>query len=421
MNTQTSDRIEQIVTRAQKQAEKAMEDFDFDAARIQISSSSSIDLFGGTATSQVADIATDVRRVCDKLYATLQMLVKMVDEECKPLLNQQPSMSAVKKVADLIKWLNSESEIGANFGASVNSKNLGTMVSGRYIPTMEAKMIQSYWETKYSTWTEWFSPSVNTISANNKAKRKTEKTVADTTGSELLKNLEIADSRRDFRLTAEELAYKEAVIRWRNESSDAEKKLEDEVTKRVEETKQKLNQQAKVQYDNAVAAQTQIIQEMQNTIETAQATIDHSNFFQISLRKTEQAKINKAIQCQTEAAEAVEKAKRTYNRTLAHSGKTAELQRESIRKKVFASYTKPEAPQPPESICILQTCPDAIKKAIIANMEPGRYYSLTDMRQEIAFVMNMSPQRHALLAKSMVPDMLERIEVDGKAYFRVNK
>lgn len=421
MNMQTSDRIEQIVTRAKKQAEKAMEDFDFDAARLQISSSSSIDLFGGTATSQVADIATDVRRVCDKLYATLQMLVKLVDEECKPLLNQQLSMSAVKKVADLIKWLNSESEIGANFGASVNSKNLGTMVSGRYIPTMEAKMIQSYWETKYNTWTEWFAPSVNTVPAKNKAKLKTEKTVDDKTVSEIRKNLEIASSRRDFRLTAEELAYKEAVIRWRKESSEAEKKLEDEVTKRVEATKQKLNQQAKVQYDKVVAAQTQIIQEMKNTIETAQVTINHSTFFQISLRKTEQAKINKAIQCQTEAAAAIEKAKRSYERTLAHSGKTAELQRDSIRKKVFASYTKPEAPQPPESICILQTCHDAIIKAIIANMEPGRYYSVSDMCHEIPFIMSMSTHRVAALVRQMIPDQLERIDMDGKAYFRVNK
>lgn len=418
MSIDASAHMEQIVYRAKKQADQALEAFDSDAEKVQLSSGGTIDLFGGNAVDQVADIAADVRRVCDRLYATLQMLVKMVDEECKPLLNRQPSMSAVKKVADLIKWLNSESELGTNFAASLNGKNLGTMVSGKYIPTMEAKMIQSYWETKSSTWPDWYSPA-NAIPAKSGSKPQAGDKTATKSVAEFRKEFDMASGRKNFRLTEEELAYKETVLRWYKETAEAEKKLEDEVTKRVAEAREKLNRQAKAQYDKIVAEQTQIIDQMQNKMDAAQAAIDGSKLFQISLRKTEQANIDKAIQCRTEAAAAIEKAKRSYDRTVAHSGKTAEQQRESIRKKVFTSYEKPEMPQPPESIRILQTSNLAIQKAIAASMEPGRQYSTVDIQQEIPFVMNLSTQRIAAMVRQMVPEQLACIEKNGKSYFCV--
>ena len=143
MKAEALSKMSQIVARIKRQAEQAQEKFDAGAEKLQITSNQSINLFGGTATSQVADIAVDARRICDELYATLQMLVRMADEECRPFLSQRPSLSDVRDVAELIKWLNIESEIGANFSASLNSTNLGNVVSGRYIPTMESKMIQS--------------------------------------------------------------------------------------------------------------------------------------------------------------------------------------------------------------------------------------------------------------------------------------
>ena len=81
---------------------------------------SEIDLFGGRAVSRVADIASSVRKACEELYASYQSLVLMLDQQCRPLLNQKPSTRAVKEVMEMIKWLNSESEIGSNFSGSIN-------------------------------------------------------------------------------------------------------------------------------------------------------------------------------------------------------------------------------------------------------------------------------------------------------------
>ena len=145
---------EQMITaveRYRREAKSAESTFDFRNEMIQIKSQSSIDLFGGRATSQVADIASSVREACDDLYASYQTLIQRIDRECRPLLSQAPSTRAVKEVMELIRWLNSESEIGSNFTGSLNGSSMGDLVSVRYVPTMENKMIQKYWESHYAS------------------------------------------------------------------------------------------------------------------------------------------------------------------------------------------------------------------------------------------------------------------------------
>ena len=152
MNNIVSEKMLQIVKDIKERASEAESEYEYSAEKFQMKASRSIDLFGGDAVSRVADIASEARRICDKLYASYQTLVKILDEQCRPLLDHEPDYKAVGEVKDLIKWLNDESEIESNASVSFNSYGLGDVASGRYIPSIENKMIQSFWETKYRMW-----------------------------------------------------------------------------------------------------------------------------------------------------------------------------------------------------------------------------------------------------------------------------
>lgn len=145
-----SEQMLKAVDTARNLAKEAERNYNMQARKIENMASRNIDLFGRSAVSQTADIVSAARRACDELYACYQMQVRLLDEECRPLLSQNPSSHAVKEVANLIKWLNSESEIKNNFSGSLNGSDLGGLASVRYSPTMENKMVQKYWEGKYA-------------------------------------------------------------------------------------------------------------------------------------------------------------------------------------------------------------------------------------------------------------------------------
>lgn len=124
--------------------------FDNAMELVGIKTSSEIDLFGATAVSQVADIAGAVRNACDRLYAACQTQVALLDAECRPLLAYEPSTKAVKEVTALIQRLNDESEIGTKFRGNLNGGALRDLLKVQYIPSIENKAVQAFWESKYS-------------------------------------------------------------------------------------------------------------------------------------------------------------------------------------------------------------------------------------------------------------------------------
>lgn len=130
-------------------AQRAEKEFDRRAMTLQEKTNKVINLFGSNAGTQVAAIARESRTICDTLYASYQALVKVLDDECRPLLAQDPDFEAVRAVAGMVKWLNDESEIENNFTASLNAYNLGDIVTVQYIPSIENKTIQTFWESKY--------------------------------------------------------------------------------------------------------------------------------------------------------------------------------------------------------------------------------------------------------------------------------
>ena len=143
--------ISVAVQKTRKEADAADKAFDRTSSRIQEKASKVIDLFGGDAPKRLTEIAADARRACDDLYSTYQTLITVLDAACRPLLADMPSREAVKSVADCIKYLNDESEIEKNFGLTFNDDDLGNVASAKYVPSMENKMIQKFWEAQISS------------------------------------------------------------------------------------------------------------------------------------------------------------------------------------------------------------------------------------------------------------------------------
>lgn len=417
MINSVSNNMDNIVEIYRKKAEKALDDFNYKNERVQAKADTPINLFGGTATKQVVDVAAESRRICDKLFATLQTLVCMVDEECKPLLNQQPSQSSVEKVAEFIKWLNSESEIKVNFTASFNSRDLGNVANGRYIPKTECKMIQSYWETKNETWINWIEYS----QANNMSDTITSPVSSKTASSEFIKNFNIANSRQSFELTDEEAEYLKAGKRWREELAEAEIRRNEEIEKEIHDVQHQLEMKAKCEYDEVISEQTTIKQEAEQKIAESQKKIRNSKFLQFSLRITQQKIIDEAEKIRKEAINAINRAKEDFDSDMARAAETASRKSYSIRRSILDSYKMPEPPCKPASIVALQSSNASIKKAICAGMEPDRLYTTEDIQREIPVAIDLSIQHISSLIKQMISVQLERVEQNRKTYFRLKK
>ena len=143
------------VRHTREEAERAERGYDIAADRIQMMSERSIDLFGGDVTSRVMEIASETRNASEELYSTYQTLVQMLDAQLRPLLDQGPSIHAVKEVYECIRHLNSESNISTNFSGSLNGSSFGEFASIRLSPTIECRMIEKFWEQAYHAMPGW--------------------------------------------------------------------------------------------------------------------------------------------------------------------------------------------------------------------------------------------------------------------------
>ncbi|MBR5869378.1 MAG: hypothetical protein IKZ21_08010 [Clostridia bacterium] len=138
------------VAAVRAEAERAEDLFDSRNRMIQLKASRNIDLFGGDATSRVVEIRADARRACDDLYTSYQNLAERLDAVCRPLLSADPGGEAIKEVADMMRFLNDESEIESNFTASFNGSSLGNVANSKYVPSISNKMAQKFWESQYA-------------------------------------------------------------------------------------------------------------------------------------------------------------------------------------------------------------------------------------------------------------------------------
>ncbi len=162
------------VKKTKIEADRAEKLFDSRERAIQLKVSRNIDLFGGDATIRVVEIRADARRACSDLYTTYQSLVATLDGICRPMLAHEPGGEAIKAVADLMRYLNDESEIEDNCSVSFNGTSLGSVANSKYMPSVSSKMIQKFWESQYSSSPEGINTEIKRQKAAERNRQRCE-------------------------------------------------------------------------------------------------------------------------------------------------------------------------------------------------------------------------------------------------------
>ena len=107
MINDATNKILMAIERTREQAKEAGNDFDITAENIQQMAGRSINLFGGTAVSQVADIVAESKKACDTLYASYQALIISLDRICRPLVEDNADPEEFVKAQGLDKKFDS--------------------------------------------------------------------------------------------------------------------------------------------------------------------------------------------------------------------------------------------------------------------------------------------------------------------------
>lgn len=405
MEASASEKMLQAVKNAKENAARAEQDYDFGASLLQSKAGGSINLFGGSAVQQVADIAADARKLCDSLYASYQTLVKMLDEECRPLLQQQPEISAVRAVRDTIRWLNQESEIENNFTASLNSRSLGGVASGRYFPSIENKMIQSFWESKYHMWP---------------GREEAEQAQRQQMQQQAQKRRQEAEEK----CRAEEASYEVKYAKWKKKADEVESRRQSEL-----ETSLRNAELAHVQEIEAACAQTLESAEREiASFEKQKAEAEQALLTLGVFKLAEKKNAKKTIERMTANIAAAELRKEQAQQTLQLERSELDSWREETKKQLISELerTYPMPPNRPlkpgeKVLTQAQIADNALKQTIWQGMEPGRLYLLTELMEAIPEISDFSYQRVAALLRQMKQEgTLICTEEKRKAYFQAS-
>lgn len=420
-NQQATDRILAAVRSAKAEAQSAEREFDRRNRDIQRKASRSIDLFGGSATSQVVDIARDARRACDDLYTAYQSLVRSVDDQCKPLLDQDPAVSAVKEVRDLITWLNNESEIENNFTASLNSRSLGDVASVSYVPSIESKMIQRYWEGKYSSW-----PGRVEQESRQREEAAEQRRVREEAYRQAK---ERADEEYAHKVEAYEREYEE----WQVQKRETERKRNARINETVEQERKYLQERLDRAYYGKREMLRRELAKLSSQKKESEEKLSKLGFFAFGEKS---AAKNLIRECE-ERIPVVEEEIKSLDSNYAAWQKENQLKLEDFLRDTRRQVER-EIPLPPEprrpaapavkmpAVSVASSLPsvrldanEAIKQAILDFMEPGKLYTITDLTMGCPACEDLTNQRCSALLRQMVPANVERTEDERKAYFRV--
>jgi hypothetical protein len=319
------------VQNAEKALLTAQTRFDTESSSITTKASQSIDLFGGSATSQVAELVMDARRCCDALYAVCQTQIRLLDEACRPLLAKAPHASAVKEVWEMICRLNEDSEITNNFTASLNSHNLGDVATVQYSPSMECKMIESYWEAKYQS-----HPGRNQLEAEEKAEReRLEK-----------EEQEWADQQRK----RDQEAYEQALQKWECTKKEMETKRSTAFCEALANREKEMRDELKHVLDANLEIQTNLKNRCAQEYAEAETALASLKFYQV-LKKILLSKHIKELSMQiTTAEQAIIAAKQKYEADIWQVKSKIDSQKSLLESQMKERYPIPRKPRKPVSL-----------------------------------------------------------------------
>lgn len=399
MSNAATEQMLLLVRNTKESADRAEQEYDRKADQLQMKAGQGIDLFGGSAVSQVADIASTSRKICDELYAAYQMLIKVLDEECRPLLAQQPDYRAVRDVRNLIRKLNEESEIENNFTASLNDHSLGGVVSGRYIPSIECKMIESYWETKCASW-----PGREEAEAKE---RRVDDHIRQYDANIRSSNQERIDQ------------YYSQRKQWQQECDRIKSQCAKEVDRQVQKAQSELQKAAKEKYDKACALHGETAEQYKKRKAYAEAELAALGFFKFAEKKEQKAIIDDAMVKIQKANAQIRAAKELYDSECADAVKKAQSKKTAIAALVEKEYTLPARPALPRIEGITNQN-DFYKEAILNGMVRDKLYTPEELIKSIPELADLTTQRVSVFLRQLVENwQVERVEEKRKAFFRL--
>jgi len=293
----STEKLMQIVDDAKNEMKKAESAFADSANKIQDMASSSIGL---DQMNYAAKIIVEARRMVTELYSSYEALVRIVDERAKILLMDNPSATAVKAVVELLTKINKESSnISVDFTASLNYDNLGDVGTIKSTASVEAIVIQKFWEDYYRNMPE--------VIAAKEEKKRVESQYAEARKAEKNK---LDSAKRDlYDSIKEKNRHKEAVFKTGMELVDQYKKeLQTRLNVRISEDQ--TENEAKI-----TALASELSQQKQ--------LVSSLGFFKFSEKKTAKNKISELqqaiehLQSPQERTARVEKLRHMGNAALA--------------------------------------------------------------------------------------------------------
>ncbi len=145
---EASEKMEKIAKLASDESDKIFNVHNREVAEVKRLLEHQIQWYQRGALGELHDVLKKATDTCNKRYVSLQSLVQMVDSECKPLLAFKPYKKSIKAVAQVIADLNEDSVLNTDFGLSVNDSSMEDVAMVSYSPSLEALMIQKFWEQK---------------------------------------------------------------------------------------------------------------------------------------------------------------------------------------------------------------------------------------------------------------------------------
>ena len=404
-----------VVEERRQQAEEAHNRVDEEIKRL---TENEINVLGTDALSRLSEIAVKVRESNDAKYAELQALVLLIDQECRPLLKENLSYSVVSSIVFMINRLNEESKISTTFNATLQGYDMGNVATSNYLPSIECKMIQSFWQTTCDAMPE-------AIEEKKRIKEETKDLVAGITA--LMEKAKAPERK----IEEERAAYKKACEEWEKECKRISEQNKKTLKTRLEEEKRKRDEELKKKRDNEIANCEKALAEEKARKEIAEADLANAGFFAFFAKRKLNAEIAEAINNMDSIAKKREKAEKAFESGIrkTKSDKFSQQLEAQIEKQIEKENPYPKKPQPklpyPSALSpkasATEKKTDNKTRAIYEFMEPGKLYTGSEILEGVPECKGMELRDvYAILRDMGLRGLLEKTSDKRRDYFRIS-
>lgn len=269
---EASAKMEKIAKLAADESDKIFEVHNKEVAEVKRLLEHQIQWYQRGALGELHDVLKKATDTCNKRYVSLQSLVQMVDSECKPLLAYNPYRKSIKAVADIIADLNEDSVLNTDFGLSIDSGDMEDVAMVSYSPSLDALMIQKFWEQKVLVVDE--TPEEREALAAEKEKQRK---IDD-------ENRRWEEQKRKWEEEEERHAEEEKENRqreWKTACAEAEEKRRKWKEEKIAQKRTELDNAIENKHNEEIDSANKIITESQKQLEELRRKLDSLGTFAI--------------------------------------------------------------------------------------------------------------------------------------------